>query len=103
MKTRFQVFFVLCALFAAIGLGFAPASFGAKTGTTTQEIAAKIDINTADAPTLITLPGIGEKTAAAIIDYRKTQGNFKSVDDLIEVKGIGEKKLAKIRPYLQTI
>ena len=52
----------------------------------------KININTATQSELQALNGVGEKTAAAIIQY----GMFKSVDDLVNVKGIGSKKVAKL-------
>ncbi|WP_124058083.1 ComEA family DNA-binding protein [Vaginisenegalia massiliensis] len=50
-----------------------------------------VNINTADSSALQTLPGIGEKKAQAIIDYRQSQGSFKQKEDLKEVKGIGDK------------
>ncbi|MDQ6995440.1 MAG: helix-hairpin-helix domain-containing protein [Mariprofundaceae bacterium] len=56
----------------------------------------KINLNTANAEQLQGVKGIGEKTAAAIVTYRKAHGDFKSVNDLTNVKGIGEKKLSKI-------
>jgi competence protein ComEA len=56
-----------------------------------------VNINTADAETLATLQGIGEKRAEAIIDYRTRHGPFVSVDDLIKVKGIGVKTVEKNR------
>jgi competence protein ComEA len=56
-----------------------------------------VNINTADAETLATLQGIGEKRAEAIIDYRSRHGPFVSVDDLVKVKGIGDKTLEKNR------
>lgn len=53
----------------------------------------KVDLNTADAKTLESLPGIGSATAKAIIAARP----FKSVDDLKNVKGIGDSKFAALK------
>jgi competence protein ComEA len=63
----------------------------------------KIDVNTADVAELTRIPGIGPKTAEAIVAYRKDVGQFKKLEDLIEVKGIGPKKLETIRPFLANI
>ncbi|OQW90756.1 MAG: hypothetical protein BWK79_18895 [Beggiatoa sp. IS2] len=55
-----------------------------------------VDINTADAVTIIrVLDGIGEKKAAAIIDFREKHGPFKDVAELSQVVGIGEKTIEK--------
>lgn len=59
-----------------------------------------INVNTADAATLMELPGIGEAKAKAIIDYRKQFGPFRSIADLMNVKGIGPKMLEKMKPYV---
>lgn len=56
-----------------------------------------ININTADASSLTTLPGIGPSKAKAIVEYREKKGAFRRVDDLMKVKGIGKKLMAKIR------
>ncbi|MDQ7010675.1 MAG: helix-hairpin-helix domain-containing protein [Mariprofundaceae bacterium] len=60
----------------------------------------KVNINTATVEQLQQVRGIGPKTAAAIVEYRKEHGAFSDVDDLLKVKGIGEKKLEKIRDDL---
>ena len=59
-----------------------------------------LNINTATEAELQTLPSIGPQMAKRIIQYRKENSNFKSVDDLIGVKGIGQKTLDKIKPYI---
>ena len=55
-----------------------------------------ISLNNATATELQTLPGVGEKTAQAIIQHREATGGFSSVDDLLEVKGIGPSKFAQL-------
>ncbi len=62
---------------------------------------AAININTADKDTLISLPGVGEKKAEAIIAYRKDHP-FKTVKDIQNVKGIGEKVFEKISKDITT-
>jgi competence protein ComEA len=57
---------------------------------------AKININTADAKQLATLPGIGSVKAEAIVQYRNDNGAFKTINDLNEVKGISAKMIKKI-------
>lgn len=49
-----------------------------------------ININTADKELLMSIKGVGEKRAEAIIAYRKQNGPFKSVDQLSEIKGLGQ-------------
>ena len=64
------------------------------------EAAGPIDINTADAAALQTLPGIGKTKAAAIIAHREANGPFATVDDLKNVKGIGEKTLEELKEQI---
>jgi len=59
-----------------------------------------IPINTASLEELMTLPGIGPKTAQAIFECREQGEKFTSAEDLLRVKGIGPKKLAAIRKHI---
>lgn len=59
-----------------------------------------ININTAGIEDLSRLPGIGEKTAQIIIDFRTEHGRINKPEDLLEVKGIGESKLNRIIKYI---
>ena len=59
-----------------------------------------IDLNTASVADLTRLPGIGEKRAQAIVDYRESSGPFQSGEELTEVKGIGEGILAQVYDYV---
>ena len=58
---------------------------------------AYISINHGTIEDLITLPGIGEKTANKIIEYRNTNGLFNNKEDLMNVSGIGEAKYEAIK------
>ena len=59
--------------------------------------AAVVNVNTATKEELTTIKGIGEKRAQEIIDYRKKNGDFKSVDELEKVPGIGPGTMKQIR------
>ena len=61
---------------------------------------AIVNINTAAAAELQQLPGIGERTAARIVEYRQKNGPFKKIEELMNVQGIGEKSFLKLRPQL---
>ena len=68
----------------------------------TASASGKVNINTATAAELDTLPGIGPVKAQSIIAYREANGNFSSIEDLILVDGIGEKTMAELRPLITT-
>lgn len=65
-----------------------------------EEIDAKININTAGKEQLMTLPGIGESKADAIIAYRESQGRFQSTDELMNIQGIKEGIYNKIKDLI---
>lgn len=59
--------------------------------------AGVVDLNTADAAALESLPGVGPVLAARIVAYRDSVGGLTSVDELLAVRGIGESTLARLR------
>lgn len=74
-----------------------PGPTSSSSGTVAAGVATLVNVNTATAEELETLPGIGEVLAAAIIQYREEHGPFTSVDQLVDVSGIGEVTLEEIR------
>jgi comEA protein len=58
-----------------------------------------ININTATKNELTKLPGLGETLAGRVILYRKENGPFQKLEDLMNVRGIGEKKFERIKPF----
>jgi competence protein ComEA len=70
-----------------------------------EEIAAEeegsltVNINTADEEELDELPQVGPATAEAIIEHRRANGRFDSVDELEEISGIGPSTIEEIKPF----
>lgn len=60
----------------------------------------RVDINSATLGEIVVLPGVGEKLAQAIVDYRDASGGFASLDELCHVPGIGDKTLKSLHPFL---
>jgi competence protein ComEA len=86
------------ALILCLGLVLAPASVLAQKSKST--LTEKVNINTATAEQLQTLPGIGPALAKAIIDHRTKNGKFGKIEELINVKGVGQKKFQKMKDRL---
>lgn len=62
---------------------------------------SKININSADLNELTKIPGVGEKTAQKILDYR-ANNSFSSIEDIKNVPGIGDKKFESMKDYIST-
>lgn len=87
---------VLVGLIGFINLSFAAnhAKEDSKAPTSvSQKADAPVNINKANAEAFDGLKGIGQKKAEAIVAYRKQNGNFKSIDDLLKVKGMSQRIL----------
>jgi len=72
----------------------------AAAGGTTSQGGFPVNVNTADAATLCTLPGIGGTRANAIIEYRTNYGPFERIEDIKNVSGIGDASFEKLAPYI---
>ncbi|MFH1621751.1 MAG: helix-hairpin-helix domain-containing protein [Candidatus Omnitrophota bacterium] len=98
------VIFVLSLLILGIGLDF----YKKKTnkanlvnfGALEEKLFDRVNINKASKSELTTIPGVGEKLAYSIIEYRNSNGDFKNIADLKNIKGIKDKKLEQIKKYI---
>ena len=59
----------------------------------------RIDVNSAEEAQLDLLPGIGPRLAARIVEERRAQGSFASLDELVRVAGLGPRLVERLRPY----
>jgi competence protein ComEA len=62
--------------------------------------AAPIDVNAADAQALASIPGIGPTLAARIVEYRRINGPFASLDELADVAGMTQRRIDAISTYV---
>ena len=84
-------------------LGLATLGFAQSTAPAADTKATKssvVNLNTATQTELESLPGIGSKVAARIVEYRQKKGPFKKIEELMNVQGIGEKSFLKLRSQL---
>jgi competence protein ComEA len=63
-------------------------------------VSTPVNLNTATASDLQSLPGVGAATARLIIEHREKNGGFKKVEELMNIKGIGEKSFLKLKPMV---
>ncbi len=73
---------------------------GKVAGVSTSKISGKVNLNSAELSELDSLPGIGPTYAQRIIDYRNSNGGFKSIEDVQNVKGIGPKTFEKLKDLI---
>jgi competence protein ComEA len=59
-----------------------------------------VNLNSATAAQIASLPGVGPKTAELVIQYRTKNGPFKKIEEVMNVRGIGEKSFLKIKDQL---
>lgn len=97
------IIFLLAMALAGLGVRFYFKSCcSVRTIRGFNEKVAKINLNSADKSALMGLPGVGEKIASCIIDYREKNGNFESAEELKEIKGITDSRYEKISGLIYT-
>ena len=82
---------------AQVNNGTAENDSPADAGAVSGEL---VDLNTGSLSALMSLPGIGETRAAAIISFREHKGPITSANDLLEIDGVGQATVDNIRPFV---
>ena len=91
----------VCALVGSLAAHpLAAQTTKARADSQSAKPAVTVNLNTATSAELETLPGVGAKMAARIIEYRQKKGPFKKIEELMNVQGIGEKNFLKLKPQL---
>lgn len=89
-------------LILTLGAGTAAAQSASRSSvpTTPASVETPVNLNTATATQLETLPGIGPVTAQRIVEYRQKNGSFKKIEELMNVRGIGEASFLKLKALI---
>jgi len=91
----------LSALTLSVAILGAPVWVAAQDDKTAAiKTVSTVNLNTATAEQLETLPGIGRRTAERILEHRQKSGGFKKIEELMNVRGIGEKSFLKLKPMI---
>jgi competence protein ComEA len=90
----------LGALLVIVSLAAAPARAGKPATAAAADVSGVINVNSATAEQIAFLPRVGIKLAERVVEYRKSNGPFKKIEDLMEVKGVGEKLFVALKPHL---
>jgi len=89
----------LGALLVIVSLAAVPARAG-NPAAAAADVSGVINVNSATAEQIAFLPRVGIKLAERVVEYRKSNGPFKKIEDLMEVKGVGEKLFVALKPHL---
>lgn len=88
-QERQVILFLISVALAGVGADFLVKRYApVKTFFCFNPTLGKVNLNQADKPALMEIPGIGERLAQRIIEYRKEQGDFKEIEELKKIRGI---------------
>lgn len=100
-QERRVILFFLSMMIVGIAISYLKKSHARATLLTNlyQNI-GKINLNTADKASLVSIPGIADKLADRILEHRDKEGSFLDTEDLKQIKGITNYRYEKIKDYL---
>ena len=100
-QERGVILFLIGMALVGMGFNFLIKKYVAvRTFVCANQDMGKVDLNKADKEMLIDIPGIGEKLAQRIIEYRRQQGDFKEIEELKKIKGITNYRYEKLKDTL---
>jgi len=98
--TRLFATLVICLLLAHAAVASPQRKPSSSSGAKPAAAGEVVNLNTASTTQIAALPGIGDKAAQRIVEYREKNGGFKKIEELMNVKGIGEKSFLKLKPLI---
>jgi competence ComEA-like helix-hairpin-helix protein len=100
-QERRVLLFLMSATLVGMGINFLAKKYSCvKMLVNLYQDIGKVNLNTADKDLLISIPGIGEKLAKRILEYREKQTIFNTLEELKNIKGINDYRYEKIKDYL---
>ena len=96
-RSVIATFALVVCLVSAAASAQQPARGARPAASASTEI---VNLNTSSAAQIASLPGIGDKTAELIVQYREKNGPFKKIEEIMNVKGVGEKSFLRIKDRL---
>ena len=100
-QERRVILFFLSMMIVGIAISYLKKSHAhSELLTNLYQNIGKINLNTADKASLVSIPGIADKLADRILEYRDKEGSFLDTEDLKQIKGITNYRYEKIKDYL---
>jgi competence ComEA-like helix-hairpin-helix protein len=100
-EERRVILFLVSIALVGVGINFLAKRYAPiKAVASINQNIGKININKADKEALVSIPGIGEKLAGRIIEYRSQNRQFASLEELQNIKGLKGDKLDRLKQFI---